>query len=381
MDKKRLTNIIKRPESPKLDFKQLIDVVSEGGRKEFAKDVCAIANSKGGRGYIILGIEDGTKRVIGINDMEISEEQVQQIVSSRIDPPIPISLEITEYEGKKIGVITIYDGPNKPYQIKDNGAFLIRRGSTTDTMRKQEIIAALQESFSFNAETFPIVGSNMNSINMNLVKKYFDSKGLKVSEEAKKELLESASIIYMDRESGSEMATLGGLLVFSAENYLFVPQNFIRVVNRLEGRKRDDIIIQGDLLSIIDKSQEVLNDCLPDNYPVDAVFEAVMNAVIYRDYTVYYKEIMVIIDDNSVSVISPGVFADSKNTITSSYYKRNMWIYEKIVSMDSRKRLLKEEKGFTKMKKSFKNIGKVMFINNINENSFKVIFPGINRLK
>lgn len=381
MEKKRLTNIIKRPESPKLDFKQLIDVVSEGGRKEFAKDVCAIANSKGGRGYIILGIEDGTKRVIGIDGMEISEEQVQQIVSSRIDPPIPVSLEITEYEGKKIGIITIYDGPNKPYQIKDNGSFLIRRGSTTDTMRKQEIIAALQESFSFNAETFPIANSNVGSINMQLVKKYFDSKGLKVSETSKKELLESAAIIYMDRESGSEMATLGGLLVFSDKNYLYVPHNFIRVINRLEGKKQDDIIIQGDLMGIIDKSQDVLNESLPDIYPVDAVFEAVMNAVIYRDYTVYNKEIMVIIDDNSVSVVSPGVFADSKNTITSSYYKRNMWIYEKIVSMDSKGRLLKEDKGFTKMKKSFKNIGKVMFVNNINENSFKVIFPGINRLK
>jgi hypothetical protein len=49
--------------------------------------------------------------------------------------------------------------------------------------------------------------------------------------------------------------------------------------------------------------------------------------------------------------------------------------------MDSQGRLLKNEKGFTKMKKLFKNIGKVMFVNNINENSFKVIFPGINRLK
>jgi len=49
--------------------------------------------------------------------------------------------------------------------------------------------------------------------------------------------------------------------------------------------------------------------------------------------------------------------------------------------MDSKRRLLKSEKGFTKMKKLFKNMGRVIFINNINENSFKVIFPGINKLK
>lgn len=381
MDKKRLTNLIKRPEGPKLDFKQIIDVVSEGGRKELAKDVCAIANSKGGRGYIILGIEDGTKRITGIEAMDISEEQIQQIISSRCEPPIPVSLEIDQYEGKKIGIITVYDGPQKPYQIKDNGSFYIRRGSTTDTMRKQEIIAALQESYSFNAETAPITGSSIDFINMNLVKRYFDSKGLKINEVTKGELLESSAIIHKDRESGNEMVTLGGLLVFSDKNYIFVPHNFIRIINKIEGNSREDIIIQGDLLGIIDKCEIVLKESLPKEYPVEAVFEAVMNAVIYRDYTVYSKEIMVIIDNNSVSVISPGVYADAKNTLNSAYHKRNMWIYEKVVSMDSKGRLLKEEKGFAQMKKLFKNIGKVMFVNNVNENSFKVIFPGINRLK
>jgi len=381
MDKKRLTNLIKRPEGPKLDFKQIVDIVTETGRKELAKDVCAIANSKGGRGYIILGIEDKTKRIIGIDDLDISEEQIQQIITSRSEPPIPISLELIEYDGKRLGIINIYDGPQKPYQIRDNGAFYIRRGSTNDTMRKQEIIAALQESFSFNAEIFPIINSNVNIINLELVKLYFASKNMEISEVAKSELLESAAITYVDKESGKQMVTLGGLLVFSDKNYLYVPHNFIRIINKIEGKAKDDIIIQGDLLGMIDKSEILLKESLPANYPVDAIFEAVMNAVIYRDYTIYFKEIMVVIDNNSVSVISPGLFADAKNTPNNNYSKRNMWIYEKILSMDSKRRLLKSEKGFTKMKKLFKNMGRVIFINNINENSFKVIFPGINKLK
>ncbi len=381
MDKKRLTNLIKRPEGTKLDFKQTIDIVSESGRKELAKDICAIANSKWGRGYIILGVEDTTKRIIGIDGLDISEEQVQQIISTRSEPPIPVALELVNYDGKTLGVITIYDGPHKPYQIKDNGAFYIRRGSTTDTMRKQEIIESLQEGFSLNAETIPIAGSCMDSINNELVKKYFDSKGLKINDSIKKQLMESAGIIHAERESDCELATLGGLLVFSDKNYLFLPHNFIRVVNKLEGKETEDVIVQGNLLSMIDKSELILKESLPEEYPVEAVFEAVMNAVIYRDYTVYSKEIVVIIDNNSVSVTSPGVFADTKNTFNNAYNKRNMWIYEKIISMDSQGRLLKAEKGFTKMKKLFKNIGKVMFVNNINENSFKVIFPGINKLK
>ena len=42
-------------------FKALLSLKTESEKKELAKNVAAIANSKGGRGYIIFGIEDGTK--------------------------------------------------------------------------------------------------------------------------------------------------------------------------------------------------------------------------------------------------------------------------------------------------------------------------------
>jgi predicted HTH transcriptional regulator len=381
MDSKRLSNLIKRPEGPKLDFKLILDLEIESGRKELAKDVCAIANSKGGRGYIIIGIEDKTKKVVGIDGVSMTEEQIQQIVTSRTDPPIPISLELVEYSGKTLGILNIYDGPHKPYQVRETGAFYVRRGSTTDIMRKQEIIEALQESLNLNVETFPVVNSTPQALDEGLLKTYFDSKGIELNEENRLELLESASIIHLDKESGAFMATLGGLLVFSKNNSIYIPQNMIRIVNKIEGKAVDDIIIQGDLLGMIDKSEEVLRQSLPEDYPSEAVHEAVMNAIIYRDYTDYTKEITVTIDSNSVSVVNPGLFADSKNEPNNSYRKRNMWIYEKIVAIDPKDRMLLSEKGISRMKKLFKNIGRVIFVNNFAEDSFKVIFPGISRIK
>jgi predicted HTH transcriptional regulator len=381
MDSKRLSNLIKRPEGPKLDFKQTIDLEIESGRKELAKDVCAIANTKGGRGYIIIGIEDKTKRVVGIGGLDITEEQIQQIVTSRSEPPIPISLEFVEYDRKTLGVISIYDGPHKPYQVRETGAFYTRRGSTTDVMRKQEIIEALQESLNLNVEAFPVVNSSPEALDEGLLKAYFDSKGMAINEDNRLELLESASIIHLDKESGTLMATLGGLLVFSKINSIYIPHNMIRIVNKINGKAVDDVIIQGDLLGMIDKSEEILRLSLPDGYPVEAVHEAVMNAVIYRDYTDYSKEISVVIDSSSVSVVSPGLFADNKGTPNNSYKKRNMWIYEKILAIDPKDRLLLADKGINRMKKLFKNIGRINFINNFAEDSFKVIFPGISRIR
>ena len=145
MNKKKLLSLIQQREGIKLDFKLKLDISSESGKKELAKDVCAIANSRGGRGYLVIGIEDKTKRVIGINKLKsLDEEKIQQVVSSRCEPPIPITVEVIEVEGKQVGVITIYDGGQKPYQIKETGSFYIRRGSITDTMRKAELVAAFE---------------------------------------------------------------------------------------------------------------------------------------------------------------------------------------------------------------------------------------------
>ena len=83
MNKKKLLSLIQQREGNKLDFKLKIDISSESGKKELAKDVCAIANSKGGRGYLIIGVEDRTKRLVGINKLKpLDEEKIQQVVSS-----------------------------------------------------------------------------------------------------------------------------------------------------------------------------------------------------------------------------------------------------------------------------------------------------------
>lgn len=383
MDKKKLLNLINRQEGIKLDFKQKLDLYIESGRKELAKDICALANAKGGRGYIIIGIEDKTKKIIGIKEEDkFTEEQIQQIISSRCEPPIPISLENFILEGKDIAIITIYDGNQKPYQLRENGAFYIRRGSTTDTMRKQELMAAFEENLNFNLEACPVIRSSPYMLNMGLVEEYFNSKGIGFTEENKNLIMESASILYKDKESGDYKITLGGLLVFSDINSLYVPHNMIKIVNRINKNEDEVIIVEGNLLSMLDKSMDILNRILPKSYPIDAIFESVKNAVLYRDYSDAYKEIEVIISHNSTVVVSPGSLIEDKAwSENRSYSKRNMWIYEKLITLDHKKRFIQSGRGFNKMKKAFKNYGKVTFINSRNENCFKVIFPGINVLK
>ncbi|MEG1256116.1 RNA-binding domain-containing protein [Clostridium sp.] len=376
MDNKKVMSIIKRQEGLKLDFKLKLSLELESGKKELAKDICAIANSKGGRGYIVVGIEDKTKKIIGLNCNELlTEEQIQQIVSSRCEPPIPISVDIYTVKQKQICIITIYDGCQKPYQLKDNGAFYIRRGSTTDTMRKQELVEAFEENLDFFIETCPIVRSNIELLNKELIKKYFKNKGIYMNENNEKFLMESAGITYVDKESREVKCTLGGLLVFAEKNSICVPQNMIRITNKINKDNCKIEIVQGNLLSMIDKSEEILRDILPKNYPIAAIIEGINNGVLYREYSTINRCIEVIISERSVIINSPGQRIQNNTRGRKSIYnKRNMWLYEKLITLDDNKRFINNEGGFARISKAFN--GRVKFINCKEEKCFKVILPG-----
>ena len=377
MNKKKLLSLIQQREGTKLDFKLKIDISSESGKKELAKDVCAIANSKGGRGYLIIGVEDRTKRLVGINKFKaLDEEKIQQVVSSRCEPPIPITVEVVNLDGIDIGIITIFDGGQKPYQIKETGAFHIRRGSITDTMRKSELVAAFEENQLLTVETCKIVNSSAEFLNRELVERYFRNKGIVINRENEKFLLESAGITYLDKRNRKVRCTFGGLVVFCDSNNICIPNNAIRIINRINENYPRSIIINGNLLDMIDKTEKQMYTLLPKDYPVFAVMEAVKNSVMYREYSIIDKLIEIILTKNSIIVISPGQLLSKSNMFGDmGYNKRNMWIYDKLISLDEGKIFINDGNGLVRIKEAFKGKRKVRLINSTLDDCFKVILP------
>lgn len=377
MNKKKLLSLIQQRENTKLDFKLKIDISSESGKKELAKDVCAIANSKGGRGYLIIGVEDRTKRLVGINRIKsLDEEKIQQVVSSRCEPPIPIKVEVLDIDGVDIGIITIFDGGQKPYQIKETGAFHIRRGSITDIMRKSELVASFEENQLLTVETCKVVTSSAEFLNRELIEKYFKIKGITINKENESFLLESAGIGYLDKRSRKLRCTFGGLLVFCNNNNICIPNNAIRIINKINNNYSKSIMINGNLLDMIDKTEEEMYKLLPDNYPVYAVMEAVKNSIMYREYSIIDKLIEVIVTKTSIIIISPGQLVSKSDVVGEmSYNKRNMWIYDKLISLDEGRRFINDGNGLVRIKEAFKGKRKVRLINSILDDCFKVILP------
>lgn len=377
MNNKKLLSLIRKREGIKLDFKLKLNLDVESCKKELSKDVCAIANSRGGRGYIIVGIEDKTKKIVGLSDLkDMEEEKIQQIITSRCEPPIPITVDIIKLDDKDIGVITIYDGGQKPYQIKESGAFYIRRGSTNDTMRRQELVAAFEENFTFNIETCPIINSSIDFLNMKLISKYFESKGIYINKDNEEFLLQSSGITYLEKSTKRMTCTFGGLLVFSDINSVCIPHNMVKIIDNYSDNKTNVTCITGKLIDIIDKVNDVINSILPREYPTYAVMEAIKNAVLYREYSMVNRVIEVRITKKVIIVISPGqLIINNDRVYNVEYNKRNMWIYDKMIALDGKSRFINDGRGIQRIKNAFKGRGEVKLINSVFDECFKVILP------
>ncbi len=151
----------------------------------------------------------------------------------------------------------------------------------------------------------------------------------------------------------------------------------IRIINRVNKSVDEINIIQGSLITMILKSEELIKDIVPSSYPRVAIMEAIKNAILYRAYSEVNRVIEVVIAQNSVVIDSPGeLIQKNLKGKNINYIRRNMWIYERIKTLDDKHIILNSGRGFSKMKNSFKGIGKVKLVNSKEENSFKVILPG-----
>lgn len=377
MDRQKLNSLLQRPEGPKLDFKAQLSLKTETEKKEFAKDVAAIANSRGGRGYIVFGVADRTKEILGIESQRYTEEQIQQIISQRCDPPVSVRLDMVSAEEKIVGVLTIYKSSQRPHQIRQTGVFYIRRGSTTDIARREEIAGMLQESGMLQNERIVLNNVDLTELDREVLEDYISKTGLTSGNEDYYTLLEGMGIIGRDEDNGKYHPTVGGLLVFGYHPQIYMPHTGVRLIDNCG--VREIRYFMGSIPRMLDSVEEYLTAKIGNiniDYPVAALIEAVANAAVHRDYFSIGREIVILLERKRIEISNPGALCsdDEYNPV-----RRNQWLYQRLLILDNKKRFLKSGLGLRRMQEAFKPFGGVRFVNNEKRNLFKVILPGFMR--
>jgi len=138
-----LADLLRRTESSELDFKERVRMTTEREKAELAKDVSALANTRGG--HIVFGVEDYSMRQVGIDPRTFDERRIQQVVSSRSYPPVDFSAQLVLLDQLYYGLLTVPNSTLKPHQIMQTRDIFIRRGSTTDQATRDEIESMIDE--------------------------------------------------------------------------------------------------------------------------------------------------------------------------------------------------------------------------------------------
>jgi predicted HTH transcriptional regulator len=102
--------------------------------EDIARDIVAFANAVGGK--IIFGIDDKNKHLIGIEPVGNFSDFIKKIIDVRCKPKIPIEVEIFAKANKKLGIIIVPEGDDKPYRSDD--ICYIRDGNFSRPARENE---------------------------------------------------------------------------------------------------------------------------------------------------------------------------------------------------------------------------------------------------
>ncbi|MCU1257652.1 MAG: putative transcriptional regulator with domain [Bryobacterales bacterium] len=149
--------ILSRQEGKTLEFKR--DLTSPDG---VLRTVVAFANTSGGR--IVIGVEDGTKRVRGIRDVLAEEERLTNLIADSIAPKLIPSLDVLPWRKTQLLLIEVHPSPNRPHQLirlgSEAGVFV--RVGLTNRRADQVLIEELKrygQVASFDEQAVPDLNS------------------------------------------------------------------------------------------------------------------------------------------------------------------------------------------------------------------------------
>jgi hypothetical protein len=102
-------------------------------------DVCAFANTNGGTVYIGASANAKTPP-LGIESVPESINSLRTEIERHITPPLPVTIDALDSQGKKVLRVVVPQGSEPPYAVDENKIY-IRNETETNLAVRDEIVA------------------------------------------------------------------------------------------------------------------------------------------------------------------------------------------------------------------------------------------------
>lgn len=308
-------------ENKNIEYKRELPSKSE----KYIKSLVAFANTAGGK--LIIGIEDETREVVGVEESEVFSmiDAITNAISDTVEPQIVPNITCSTINKKCVIIVEIYPGNHRPYYIKslgkEQGTYIRIAGSTrhVDSVQLKELeLQGMNQSFD---ETI-LVG---REVDIEAAQKLC-SDIKKYIVEATEGKIEVKEITITNLENWGIIKRVENTLVPTVAFDLLTTNSnrFAKVQCALfKGTNRSVFIDKrefgGSLYTQIEEAYQFvlkhinlgaqINGLIrKDVYelPVKAIREAIVNAITHRNY-MDNSCVQVCVYDDRVEITSPGM--------------------------------------------------------------------------
>ena len=311
--------------------------VSAPRRDDLADELAAVANSRGGR--FVLGVSSEREpQPLEPARLDALVKFVTEICDDRIEPRLDFS--IYRVSAPTGGGVLLVEVPAGVTVYRSPGGYYRRRGDSIRRMQPAKIRWLLQsrgQSDAVATDTQVVHDTGINSLCPELWRRYASSR---VNEPD--EISLSKLKFLKDDPHGTLRATVGGVLLATEDPGAWLRNAYIQAVcydgHRMDGnRQLDAQDISGpldrqirDAMRFVVRNRRVAARKRParqdlPQYSERAVFEAVVNAVVHRDYAVRGSKIRLFMFDDRLELYSPGGLCNTMTTedLRISQFTRN----------------------------------------------------------
>ena len=319
------------------------DQVSDPRQENLADEIAAIANTHDG--VLVLGVDDKTRDIDGIplEKLEAVERYVFEVCSDSIKPPVvfrSFRFELPDSAGTPRAVLKV-EVARSLFVHESPGGYFYRQGSSKRKMPPDYLARLFQQRSQTRLIRFDeqiVSAGRLDDLDPALWRG-FTGSSLSGKDE---DILIKLGMARKD-EDGAIRPTVTGILMATREPRQWMSNAFVQTV-AYRGTtifSEDDTNYQLDAADVSGPlNDQIMNACafvrknmkvaarkdlgrtdLPQ-YDMTAVFEAVVNAVAHRDYSIHGSKIRLRMFADRLEIYSPGTIPNTM-TIESLPYRQS----------------------------------------------------------
>ncbi|MDI9312091.1 MAG: putative DNA binding domain-containing protein [Limnohabitans sp.] len=284
-----IENLLQQQEGTRIEFKRKAD------KGTIAKIITSFINTQGGD--ILIGVE-GDKKIVGVEDAEKLCAAIQKMLVEDIKPIAPISAQVIQYKKKELILISVWEGAKKPYQYR--GKIYTRENDATKLSSVDNLTALIKDrkNADFHWERRAVLGATLQDLDTEQINEtisYYKAYRADVNITDAEDFLIQMGLM----QHGN--ITNACVVLFAKKPMRFIPQSKIRLTiypATISGNNfLNDKIFEGNIFNNITEilnyvditfgKSITVNAVLRNeryNYPLMAIREGLLNAMIHRDY-------------------------------------------------------------------------------------------------